>query len=160
MVEVFFTTKIMIDLILTDSQHSDFKLLVKQLDQYLAIVDGDDHAFYDQFNQIDSLQHVVIAYEQKIPIGCGAFKPYDANTVEIKRMYTVREGRGKGVATAVLQELERWAGELRYTSCILETGKKQIEAIVLYKRRGYELIPNYGQYADVENSVCFQKTVR
>ncbi|HJZ39393.1 MAG TPA: hypothetical protein VJ203_03440 [Bacteroidales bacterium] len=40
---------------------------------------------------------------------------------------------------------------------MLETGKRQPEAIELYKKSGYKLTPNYGQYAGVENSLCFEK---
>ncbi|MDQ2692245.1 MAG: GNAT family N-acetyltransferase, partial [Chloroflexota bacterium] len=92
--------------------------------------------------------------------GCGAIKEYSPGVVEVKRMYTSPESRGKGVATNVLSELEAWAGELSYGTCILETGKKQPEAIRLYQKNGYKVIPNYGQYAEVENSLCFEKIIR
>ncbi len=59
-----------------------------------------------------------------------------------------------------LAELEKWAAELGYNKCVLETGKKQPEAIALYKRSGYKIIPNYGQYIGIENSVCFEKAIR
>ena len=39
----------------------------------------------------------------------------------------------------------------------LETGKRQPEAIALYKKKGYSSIHNYGQYAEVPNSLCFEK---
>lgn len=96
---------------------------------------------------------------QEDAVGCGAFKEFNDETVEIKRMFVPDEQRGKGIASKVLKELEAWALELGYTTCILETGKRQPEAIALYKKNGYELIPNYGQYAGVENSVCFQKVL-
>jgi len=79
--------------------------------------------------------------------------------MEMKRMYTVPAFRGKGIATMVLRELEKWAAELSYMKCVLETGKRQPEAIDLYKKNGYKIIPNYGQYIGVENSVCFEKSV-
>ena len=72
-------------------------------------------------------------------------------------MYTLPKQRNKGYATLVLNELEKWTSELAYGKCILETGKKQPEAISLYKKNGYRQITNYGQYANIENSVCFQK---
>ena len=75
-------------------------------------------------------------------------------------MYVLPESRNGGIATRVLSALEEWAGELSYARCILETGKKQPEAIALYKKNGYTPIPNYGQYANVENSVCFEKKIR
>jgi putative acetyltransferase len=150
----------MIKIIRTDSGNQDFIELVKCLDADLAIRDGDDHAFYAQFNKTVNLKYVVVVYENEIPTACGALKEFAANTIEIKRMYTAPGCRGKGIATMVLAELEKWAAELSYKKCILETGKKQPEAIGLYKKNGYKSIPNYGQYAGIVNSVCFEKVVQ
>ena len=143
----------------TTSDDPDFQTLVVLLDRDLAIRDGDEHDFYHQFNKIDSIRNVVLAYIDNVPVGCGAFKEYESGTVEIKRMYTLPDHRGKRIAAEILTELEHWARELNYTACILETGKKQPEAIRLYERSGYTLIPNYGQYAGVENSVCMKKVL-
>lgn len=150
----------MINLVRTNSANSDFKNLVSLLDEDLAQRDGDEHAFYAQYNGISQLNHVLIAYLHNEPVACGAFKAYDSSIVEIKRMFVLPEYRGKGIAGQVLKELERWASEELYKSCILETGKKQPEAIRLYEKSGYRLIPNYGQYTGIENSVCMQKIIR
>jgi putative acetyltransferase len=80
--------------------------------------------------------------------------------MEIKRMFVPPEGRKKGIATKILSKLENWARELSYARCILEAGKGQPEAIGFYKKNGYKVIPNYGQYAEVENSVCFEKKLK
>lgn len=143
----------------TTSDNPDFQALVVLLDRDLAIRDGEDHAFYAQFNKIDSIKNVIVYYDEGTALGCGAFKKYDAETVEIKRMFVIPEHRGKGIAHAVLTELELWAAELGYSHCILETGIKQPEAIGLYQKSGYTIIPNYGQYENVENSVCMSKTI-
>ncbi|HZH95034.1 MAG TPA: GNAT family N-acetyltransferase [Flavisolibacter sp.] len=126
----------------------------------MAHRDGNEHSFYDQFNKIDTIRHVVVAYENDKPVSCGAMKEVNPATMEIKRMYTIPESRGKGLATKVLTQLETWATELSYEKCLLETGKRQPEAIELYRKNGYIIIPNYGQYAGVENSLCFEKTVK
>jgi putative acetyltransferase len=149
----------MINLLRTDSENPDFVELVKLLDADLAIRDGKEHAFYAQFNKIDKIKYVVVAYDDNLPVSCGAIKEYNSITIEIKRMYTIPEKRGKGIAAGVLKELEVWAAELLYEKCVLETGKKQPEAIALYKRNGYKLIPNYGQYVNVGNSICFEKNI-
>jgi GNAT superfamily N-acetyltransferase len=141
----------------TNSEAIDFIKLVRLLDADLAVRDGEDHAFYDQFNKIDLIKHVVVFYENGKSIGCGAIKEIEPTIMEVKRMYTLPESRGKGIASKILGELEAWAFELSYEKCVLETGKKQPEAINLYKKNGYSLIPNYGQYAGVENSLCFEK---
>lgn len=147
----------MLTILRVDATHNDFIALVQLLDKELAVRDGDDHLFYAQYNKIAKLNYTVVAYENNKPVASGALKEYDTETMEIKRMYCLEEYRGKGYATAVLKELEIWAKELGYKKCILETGRKQPEAIALYKKCNYSVIPNYGQYADVYNSICFQK---
>ncbi len=135
----------------------DFQKLVALLDRDLQTRDGDDHAFFAQFNKIDNIQHTVVAYIDQEPVGCGAIKKFDLTSVEIKRMYVMPQQRGKGVAGKILSELEKWSKELGYMKGVLETGLKQPEAIGLYKKSGYVLIPNYGQYENVATSVCFEK---
>ena len=144
-------------IIRTNSENTDFIELVKLLDADLAIRDGKDHSFYAQYNKIDKIKYAVVAYENNKPIACGALKEFAPQVMEVKRMYTLPENRGKGIAQKLLTELEIWAKELSYVKCILETGKKQPEAIQLYKKSGYKIIPNYGQYIGIENSVCFEK---
>ncbi|WP_196935954.1 GNAT family N-acetyltransferase [Sphingobacterium hungaricum] len=149
----------MISLVKTDSSDRDFRSLVKELDSDLKIRDGDEHDFYHQFNKIDALKQVLVAYENETAVGCGAIKEFSKDAMEVKRMYVLPYQRGKGIASKILAGLENWASELGYASCVLETGKKQPEAIALYKKSGYRIIPNYGQYIGIENSICFEKTV-
>lgn len=141
----------------TNSNNTDFQKLVAQLDADLKIRDGDDHAFFSQYNKIDKINHVVIAYENEMAIGCGAIKEYASDVMEIKRMFVLPNKRGQGIASAILKELELWAVELKYKKCILETGIRQPEAIQLYIKNNYVLIANYGQYENVTSSVCFEK---
>lgn len=149
----------MLQLARTTSENPDFRTLVQLLDQDLAERDGAEHAFYAQFNKIAALNHVAVAYLDGHPAGCGAFKEFGPGLVEIKRMFVQPAHRGQGIAQAILAELECWAHELGYAGCVLETGQKQPEAIRLYQKSGYALIPNYGQYVGVANSVCLQKAL-
>ena len=149
----------MITLKRTDSQSQDFIDLVKLLDADLKIRDGADNAFYAQFNKIDYIKYAVVAYDGPKPVGCGALKKFDPKAIEVKRMYVLPESRGNGVAAKILTELEEWAAELGYEKCVLETGKRQPEAIALYKKTGYRLTENYGPYLGIENSVCFEKQI-
>jgi GNAT superfamily N-acetyltransferase len=149
----------MIEIKRTLADNSDFIHLVEALDKDLAIRDGDEHAFFAQFNSISNLRYVVVAYDNGKAAGCGAIKEYAENIMEIKRMYVVPEKRRLGIASAVLKALENWAKEMGTAKCILETGKKQPEAIQLYKINNYTIIDNYGQYTGVENSICFEKWI-
>lgn len=150
----------MIHCIKTNSQNEDFQKLVGELDADLSIRDGADHLFYDKFNKIDSIKYAIVAYDNNIPVGCGAIKAYDRNTMEVKRMFVLPDWRGKGIASIILKELELWSIELSFAKCLLETGKKQPEAIALYQKNGYQIIPNFGQYENVANSVCFEKWLK
>jgi len=149
----------MINLLRTDSENADFRELVTLLDADLAIRDGAEHSFYAQFNKVDAIRHVIVAYDYEKAVGCGAFKEFENGVAEIKRMYVREAERGKGIAGKILAELENWAKESDFTECVLETGIKQPEAIALYRKSGYEIIPNYGQYAGVENSICMKKFI-
>ena len=141
----------------TNADNDDFQKLVKALDADLKIRDEEDNVFYAQFNKITAIKHVIVAYDDNLPVGCGAIKQYADDTIEVKRMYVLPEKRGHGIAGLVLGELEVWAKELNYARFILETGQKQPEAIALYKKEGYQIIPNYGQYEGIANSICFEK---
>jgi len=123
----------MIKLIRTDSDNKDFIYLVKLLDAELAALDGEDHVFYAKLNKTDKIKHVIVAFENSKPVSCGAIREYSPTVTEVKRMYTLPESRSKGIATKVLIELEKWASELAYQKCILETGKRQPDAIWLYQ---------------------------
>jgi len=129
------------------------------LDDELRLRDGEDHYFFAQFNKIVGLSGVVVAYDGEEAIGCGAFKRFSETEAEIKRMFVRVENRGQRIAAQILKELENWVGESGFSACVLETGFKQPEAIALYTRSGYGIMPNYGQYADVGNSVCMRKAI-
>lgn len=150
----------MISLKRTDANNPDFIELVRHLDADLAVRDGEAHAFYNQYNGISMIKQAVVVYEDNVPIGCGAIKVFDDFSMEVKRMYVSPIHRGKRIAVKVLNELEAWSQELGFKRCVLETGINQPEALALYQKSGYNRISNYGQYANVESSFCFEKVLR
>ena len=133
----------MICTVRTNSENTDFIQLVSELDKFLAEMNDREHDYYNQFNRIDTIKHVVLVYLDNVAVSCGAIKEYKSETVEVKRMFTINEFRRKGFASLVLNELESWAKELGYTKCILETGKKLSKAVHLYRKKGYKLIRNF-----------------
>lgn len=143
----------------TNSDNPDFQALILELDKDLAIKNGETNDFFAQFNKIDLIQNVVVTYQADKAVGCGAMKIYEPGVMEIKRMFVPVEHRGKGIAGKILTELQLWAKELGYKKCVLETGDQMIEAIGLYTKNNFKIIPNYGQYAHVESSICFEKEI-
>lgn len=146
-------------LLKTNSNNSDFQKLTRLFDDYLVEIDGDEKDFFAQYNQI-YIDNVIVCYEDEIAVGCGAFKEYEPTVAEIKRMFVLPEKRGKGIASTVLNALEIWAKENGFQNAILETSNQLTNAILLYQKSGYEVIPNYGQYIDVESSVCMKKILK
>ncbi len=147
----------MIRIIRTDSENTDFRLLVVLLDAELRETYGDLQNTYDNYNKIEQYKNVIVAFENKIPVGCGCFKAYDTETAEVKRMFVHKNFRGKGISKVILQELEKWMIEKNIHKSVLETGIKQNKAIHLYLTYGYHKIDNYGHYTGIESSVCMSK---
>lgn len=141
----------------TDSKNPDFIELVSYLDKELQENDGDEHHFYDQYNKIDNIKYALVLYMDGKPVGCGAIKEYDEDSMEVKRMFVLKAYRGRGCSSKILLGLEKWARELKYNRAVLETGKRQKSAVNLYNSKGYQRIENYGQYSGIENSLCFEK---
>ena len=146
-----------IDILKTNSANPHFQSLVRELDYYLAIIDGEEHSFYAQYNKISDINNCIVLFCDGVAVSCGAYKVYDEKTVEIKRMFTKEDYRGQGFAQMILTLLEKWAREEGYIFTILETGNRQESAVNLYNKSGYEVIENYGHYKNVENSICFRK---
>jgi len=98
-----------------------------------------------------------VAYIDDQAIGCGAVRAIEYGAAEIKRMYVSPEMRGRGVGKTILAALEKEALSLGATRLVLETGSRQPEALALYQRAGFNLIPAFGEYVGCVLSVCLEK---
>jgi len=141
----------------TTANDKDFQLLVRQLDHELWTELKEDQGTYDQYNVVMHIPTAVVVYMGGVPVACGCFKKFDNHTVEIKRMFVRKDQRGKGLSKKVLGELEKWAKEENYDSAVLETSVHFQTARNLYASKGYKVIPNYGPYADLPESLCMKK---
>jgi GNAT superfamily N-acetyltransferase len=141
----------------TTSRDSEFRALIARLDRELRGTYGDTvEDTYAQHNLVDT-ETVVVAALDDVPVGCGCFKAFDAETVELKRFFVDPDRRGAGIGRAVITTLEAWAKELGYRAAVLETGVEQARAIALYEGAGYARILNYGPYVDLPLSICMRK---
>ncbi|MCU1544012.1 MAG: GCN5-related N-acetyltransferase [Microbacteriaceae bacterium] len=108
----------------------------------------------------DDMTAFFVAFtDDGMPAGCGGLRRLDEAEGEIKRMFVSRAHRGTGVSTALLGRLEESARELGWKRLVLETGTEQPDAVRFYQREGYTPIPNFGYYADSNDSLCFAKHV-
>lgn len=141
----------------TSSNNIDFALLVAELDLHLTEFYGNEKHFFEAHNKVDSIKNVIVIYNNNNPVGCGGIKEYSNTEMEIKRMYVKPTYRGQGIASTILKLLENWAIELGYTTTILETMKVKETVINMYAKNGYRIIPNYGQYQQMDKSICMSK---
>lgn len=148
----------MITLRRTTSADPAFAALTARLDDELRATYGAIQDEYAKFNVLVS-DAVVIAERDGVPVGCGCWKPFDASSVELKRMYVDPAARGARIAAAVLAELEQLARERGYTRVVLETGTRQDAAVHLYERCGYTPIERFGPYVGLDYSLCFGKAL-
>lgn len=141
----------------TDGKNADFVKLTKLLDDDLNGRYGQKQEQYNKHNKLDGINDAAVIYKDKVPVACGAFKKYNDETVELKRIFVTKENRGHGLSKIIVNKLEEAARASGFRVSVLQTGKKQPEAINLYKNAGYGIIQNYGQYAGDDNSVCMKK---
>ncbi len=143
----------------TDGYNKDFIALCHELDKFLnELVGGEENrAKYIPYNKLDDIHDVVIAYDNDIPVGSASFKKYDEENAEVKRVFVKKEYRGQGISNELMKMLERRAREKGFKYFILESGEPLVAAMALYRKIGYKVIPNYGQYVGMKESVCMKK---
>ncbi|HEY0039728.1 MAG TPA: GNAT family N-acetyltransferase [Flavisolibacter sp.] len=144
----------------TETSDNDFQKLVRELDHELWDELKEDQATYDQYNKVPNIKTAIIIHQDEEAVACGCFKEFAEDTVEVKRMFVKKHHRGKGLSKQVLNALEEWAQQLGYTYAVLETSIHFTTAIALYQTNGYTIIPNYGPYANLDESVCMRKKLR
>lgn len=148
-------------IIYTSGADKDFIALCDLLDEDLNDQVGgeEQRKDYIQYNKLNHIQDAFVAYVEDLPIGCAAFKHYEEGIAEVKRVYIKKEFRGRGISKLLMEQIEKKAMELGYHYLILETGKAFLPAVSLYQGLGYEIIDNYGQYADMPLSLCMKKVL-
>jgi N-acetylglutamate synthase and related acetyltransferases len=142
-----------------DGSDADFALLCAELDECLEELVGGkfDRSQYTQYNQTDDIHDVILVYDQNEPVGCASYKKYDSEPAEVKRVFIRPQYRGQGISKIMLKKLEMRAVEQGYRAFILEAGELLVSAMKLYEVLGYVIVPNYGQYAEMPDSICMRK---
>ena len=132
---------------------SDVTGLVADLAEFLRQLNeqGDGH-FDVELSNTDRDAFVVLRLDSK-PVACGTIRFIDANTCEIKRMFSKQQG----MEEEILYILENKAQVLGYTKAILSTRKNNVDAIRLYRQHGYQIIRPFGKYRQSTQSICLGK---
>ncbi|SEW18278.1 GNAT family N-acetyltransferase [[Clostridium] fimetarium] len=148
-------------IIYADGCNPDFIILCHMLDTYLNHIVGceENRLQYIQYNKLEDIHDVIIVYDEAIPIGCASFKLFGNDIAEVKRVFIKEEYRGKGISKELLNLIEERAKEKGFKKLILESGEPLVQAMSLYKKSGYVIIENYGQYKCMKDSICMGKTI-
>ena len=147
------------EFIRTDGKNKDFiencRLLDMDLDMRVGKKIKRDK--YTKYNQLDEIHEAIVVYEGNQAIGGGAIRKYNDENVELKRVFIHPEYQGMGIGTKLVSTLIEWAIEIGYKRMILETGELLAESCAVYRKLGFEVIPNYGPYVNMPESLCMAK---
>ncbi len=144
----------------TSPRAPEAQALIADLDASLRLVypETSIHGLHDEDFNGDRFV-LLVARSGGGAVGCGGLRSLDDAVAEVKRMYVVPAWRGRGLARRILAAIEALAVGRGHTLLRLETGKRQIEALSLYRSSGFNEIPLYGEYVSDPFSVCFEKKV-
>ncbi len=150
------------DYVRTDGKNEDFIENCRLLDMDLDRRVGKQikREKYAKFNQLDEIREAIVVYDDGKPVGGGAIRRYDDETVELKRVFVHNEYQGQGIGSRLVSLLIEWAAQLGYRRMILETGELLVESCAVYRKLGFTVIPNYGPYADMPESLCMAKAIQ
>ncbi len=143
----------------TNGENEDFIQMCEKLDETLEKLVGAkiERSKYAQFNTTESISDAIVIYDNDTPVGSGAFRGYDNDTMELKRIYVDASYRGLGLSKELVRRLEADARIQGYRHAILETGELLEASVHLYQKLGYKVIPNYGPYEQMSESLCMHK---
>lgn len=146
----------------TDGKNKDFIENCRLLDMDLDRRVGKkiQREKYKKYNQTDEISEAIVIYQDNKAIGGGAIRKYDTKTAELKRVFVHTEYQGHGIGSQLVAQLIEWAAELGYQRILLETGELLAESCAVYKKLGFEIIPNYGPYVNMPESLCMAKDLK
>jgi len=145
----------------TDEKNQDFIDLAKELwDEYYENV-GDIVDKYKEVNNLEGKHFVILVFdennENNSPIACGSFKEFSTSTVEIKRVFVKKPYRNKGLATFIMEKLEKEAKNRGYDFSVLVTGVNNLPSQLFYKKLNYDIFEGFGFFKGDCDSISYKK---
>lgn len=146
-----------LDLRVVEADDPALAALVARLDAFFAEQWGERAADYAPYHDLTKMACALVADADGAPVGCGCWKPFDAVTAELKRMFVLPAFRRAGIAARIVRALEADAARVGCSRAVLETGADMPGAAAFYERQGYRLIPNYGDFSGDTRCICMEK---
>jgi GNAT superfamily N-acetyltransferase len=153
------------ELRITAYDHPDVVTLTEAVQQeYVDRYGGPDETEMKVEHFADPHGLFVVGYLDGAPVACGGWRVKDGGNpylrdgdAELKRMFVIKEARGRGLSRVLLRHLEDTAVAAGRRRVVLETGTEQPEAVALYESEGYLPITKYGFYRDSPECICLGK---
>lgn len=143
----------------TDKAFQKFYLITE--DYYSSIVGGvENRKSFIPYNISASIQDVLVAYIDDVPVACSGLKKYSESYIEIKRVWVEPEYRGHHIATDMMKIIEEKAKRQGFRRAILQTREIMNDAVKLYEKLGYYRINNYPPYDKLDGAICFSKELQ
>lgn len=114
--------------------------------EYIRRYGAEDETEVDADEFVPPAGLFLVAFDGDAIVAMGGWRRHDEGVVEIKRMYVPESMRRRGLARAMLAELERRALDAGIRHVVLNTGTEQPEAIALYESSGYLPVAGFGFY--------------
>ncbi|HNW85864.1 MAG TPA: GNAT family N-acetyltransferase [Candidatus Limiplasma sp.] len=142
----------------TNGADPDFVTLIRELDEHLRRINGDQQAKYAPYNAMTPQVEAAVFYDGETPVACCALRMHGPEQAEIKRMFVRPAYRRHGLAKRLLAALESRAAERGCRQLVLETNPAMADAVALYQSYGFAEIENFGPYRDLP-TLCLGKAV-
>ena len=146
----------------TDGSHPAFQQFYAVTEAYYSRIVGgkENRTGFIPFNVSAEIPFVLLAFADGQPVGCAGLKRYSDMDAEVKRLWVEQEYRGRHIASALMDQIEDKARELGFRRAVLQTRPIMPDAVKLYTKRGYALIPNYPPYDRLPGTVCYAKELQ
>ena len=145
----------------TDGNDPDFQRFYRLTEAYYSRIAGgkSKRLAFIPFNASSEIPHVLLAYQEETAAGCAGLKRYSETDAELKRLWVEPAFRGRHIAARLMDQIEEKALQMGFRRLILQTRPLMADAVALYEKRGYALIPNYPPYDQLDGAVCYAKAL-
>ncbi|MBR6185314.1 MAG: GNAT family N-acetyltransferase [Clostridia bacterium] len=127
---------------------------------YSRIVGGEtNRQAFIPYNASADIPDVALVFCGGQAVGCAGLKRYSETDAEVKRVWVDPAYRGQGIASALMDRIEDRARKAGFRRLVLQTRPIMPDAVALYTKRGYVLIPNYPPYDHLPGAVCYAKAL-
>ncbi|MCG3268708.1 GNAT family N-acetyltransferase [Yoonia sp. I 8.24] len=141
----------------TDPHHPQATALLRQSHALMASLFPPEDNYYLEIDDLvaDDIHFFTARIGDQI-LGTGALRAYP-DYGEVKSMFVAPDARGKGIADALMRQIEDQAIELKLPMIKLETGDLLHAAHKLYARHGFAVCGSFGDYKTANSSIFMEK---